>query len=117
METFSEEMPVDEILQHIRDAIIDNERKKYFRQFLAESAKKKAKPDEDVFLLSQNMMVNREDIPYQLGVWSFDDVAKKIMKKYRTYFAAHWQNQCEIQNTSNHNLVGFGRVSVKESNI
>ena len=69
METFSEEMPVDEILQHIRDAIIDNERKKYFRQFLPESAKKKAKPDEDVFLLSQNMMVNREDIPYQLGVW------------------------------------------------
>jgi hypothetical protein len=33
------------------------------------------------------MLVKREDIPYQLGVWSFDDVAKKMMKKYKTYFS------------------------------
>jgi len=76
---------IDDILKSIREAIINKEQKKYFSQFLPQETKKET--EDEIFELSRSMIVNREDIPYQLGVWNFDDVAKKIMKKYKTFFA------------------------------
>lgn len=81
----TEETSIDDILKSIREAIIDKEQKDYFSKFLPK--KNKNEPEDEIFELTRNMMVSREDIPYQLGVWSFDDVAKKIMKKYKTFFA------------------------------
>jgi hypothetical protein len=108
-------MPIDEILQQIRSAIVDGERKKYFRQFWPSDIYKHKKFDEDVFVLSPNMMVNREDIPYQLGVWTFDDVAKKMVKKYKHYFYIKWHKMHENAGPSNVQLLKYGRVSVKEN--
>lgn len=76
-----EEASMDDILKTIRAAIMEKERKNYFKSFYPT-----LKPEDEVFVLSKQMLVKREDIPYKLGVWSFDDVAKKMMKKYRNYF-------------------------------
>lgn len=78
------EPSIDEVLKNIRSAILEKERKKYFQQFWPE--KSPEKPKEEVFELSSSMLVNREDIPYELGIWTFDDVARKMMKKYRLFF-------------------------------
>ena len=68
---------------------------------------------DEVFELSKNMMVKREDIPYQLGIWNFNDVAKKIMKKYQIYFAKR-AVKTDVSN-SNDNL--DDRVCVKENSL
>lgn len=91
----NEDASMDEILNTIRNALIKKQRNKYFRSFYPEK-----KPEDEIFVLSKNMLVKREDIPYNIGVWNFNDVAKKMMKKYKTYF----NDRC---------LVG-GRVCVKE---
>lgn len=93
----TEEASMDDILKDIREAIMEKERKAYFQSFYPAK-----KPEDEVFVLSKKMLVKREDIPYKLGVWSFDDVAKKMMKKYRNYFKS---NSLEV-----------GRVRVKEEN-
>lgn len=72
---------IDDILKAVRAAIIEKDSVTYTGRY----ARLHSKEDE-IFILSKNMLVKREDIPYQLGVWSFDDVAKKMMKKYRNYF-------------------------------
>ena len=78
---------MDDILKSIREAILEKERKAYFQSFLSDYQV----TENDVFQLSKNMLVKREDIPYGLGVWNFEDVAKKMMKKYRQYFAVRNQ--------------------------
>lgn len=88
-----EEPSMDDILQSIREAVLEKERKAYFNSFF--------NTDDEVVTLSKNMLVNREDIPYSSGMWNFDDVAKKIMKKYRNYF-------------KNRQSKGVVRVRVKE---
>ncbi|MBR1825394.1 MAG: hypothetical protein IJ770_02295 [Alphaproteobacteria bacterium] len=90
-----EDASMDEILKNIRDALTEKERKAYFRSFYPPK-----NPEDEVFVLSKAMLVKREDIPYQMGVWNFDDVAKKMMKKYQNYF------------NNRRSLVG--RVRVKE---
>ena len=115
----SEDASIDSILKSIREAIIDKERHKYFEQFLPEKQKKEPvfepqkEEDDEVFELSKNMMVKREDIPYQLGIWNFNDVAKKIMKKYQIYFAKR-AVKTDVSN-SNDNL--DDRVCVKENSL
>ena len=90
-----ENASMDEILNIIRDGLLEKKRKAYFRSFYP-----KKNPEDEVFVLSKAMLVKREDIPYNMGVWNFDDVAKKMMKKYRTYF--------------NNRQATLGRVRVKE---
>ncbi|MCI7421442.1 MAG: hypothetical protein ACI4OE_03470 [Alphaproteobacteria bacterium] len=112
----AEDASIDSILKSIREAIIDKEQRKYFEQFLPEKSKKEPVVQqsvikEDIFELSKNMIVKREDIPYQLGVWSFDDVAKKIMKKYQTYFAKRAVKNDVAESNDNQD----GRVRVKEN--
>ena len=112
----AEDASIDYILKSIREAIIDKEQRKYFEQFLPEKSKKEPVVQqsvikEDIFELSKNMIVKREDIPYQLGVWSFDDVAKKIMKKYQTYFAKRAVKNDVAESNDNQD----GRVRVKEN--
>ena len=92
-----EDTSMDEILNTIRAALIEKERKAYFRSFYPEK-----RPEDEVFVLSKAMIVKREDIPYNMGVWNFNDVAKKMMKKYRNYY--------------NNRLATVGRVRVKEEN-
>ena len=77
------EASIDDILKSIREAIVEKERKKYFRSFFTAQ---ELQPKDEVFELSKTMLVKREDIPYRLGVWNFDDVAQKMMKKYKNYF-------------------------------
>ena len=107
----AEDASIDSILRSIREAIIE--------KFLPEKQKKEPvfepqKEEEDeVFELSKNMMVKREDIPYQLGIWNFNDVAKKIMKKYQIYFAKR-AVKTDVSN-SNDNL--DDRVCVKENSL
>ena len=69
---------IDEVLTYIREAIVEKERHRQFKDFYPQ----KNLAEGEVFVLSRNMLVKREDIPYSMGVWSFDDVAKKMMKKY-----------------------------------
>ena len=112
----AEDASIDSILKSIREEIIDKEQRKYFEQFLPEKSKKEPVVQqsvikEDIFELSKNMIVKREDIPYQLGVWSFDDVAKKIMKKYQTYFAKRAVKNDVAESNDNQD----GRVRVKEN--
>ena len=112
----AEDASIDSILKSIREAIIDKEQRKYFEQFLPEKSKKEPVVQqsvikEDIFELSKNMIVKREDIPYQLGIWSFDDVAKKIMKKYQTYFAKRAVKNDVAESNDNQD----GRVRVKEN--
>lgn len=113
----AEDASIDSILKSIRKAIIDKEQRKYFEQFLPEKSKNEPvlqQPEEEqdeIFELSKNMIVKREDIPYQLGVWSFDDVAKKIMKKYQTYFAKRAVKNDVAESNDNQD----GRVRVKEN--
>jgi len=76
----TEEQSIDDILKMIRQAIIDKESEAYFKSFMPKKA------EDEVFILSKKMLVKREDIPYKSGMWSFDDVAKKMMKKYSAYF-------------------------------
>lgn len=95
------EASIDDIIKSIREAIVAKERKKYFQSFYP-AGTNVLQAQSEIFELSRNMLVKREDIPYQLGVWSFDDVAKKMMKKYRTYF-----------NNRSHGQVGV-RVRVKK---
>ena len=102
------EPSIDEILENIRSAILEKERKKYFQQFWPE--KSPEKPKEEVFELSSSMLVKREDIPYELGVWTFDDVARKIIKKYRMFFEKHL---AEINSAGSQNFKDV-RVNVKE---
>lgn len=99
----NQEPSIDEVLKNIRSAILEKERKKYFLQFWP----KDLQPKEEVFELSSSMLVNREDIPYDSGLWTFDDVAKKMMKKYRLFFEQRFN---EKQNSIDENV----RVSVKE---
>ncbi len=77
------EASIDDILKSIREAIVEKERKKYFKSFFTAQ---ELQPKDEVFELSKAMLVKREDIPYRLGVWNFDDVAQKMMKKYKNYF-------------------------------
>ena len=112
----AEDASIDSILKSIREAIIDKEQRKYFEQFFPEKSKKEPVVQqsvikEDIFELSKNMIVKREDIPYQLGVWSFDDVDKKIMKKYQTYFAKRAVKNDVAESNDNQD----GRVRVKEN--
>ena len=115
----SDEDNIDAILKSIREAIIDKEQRKYFEQFRTENQKKEPvfsstpKEQDEVFELSKNMMVKREDIPYQLGVWSFNDVAKKIMKKYQAYFAKRTGKTNVAESNDNQNE----RVRVKENSL
>lgn len=106
--TDTEEPSIDEILRNIRSAILEKERKKYFQQFWPE--KTPEKPKEDIFELSSSMLVKREDVPYQLGVWTFDDVARKMIKKYRLFFEKRLK---ELQPQSNNTNTVNVRVSVK----
>ena len=99
----NQEPSIDEVLKNIREAILEKERKKYFQQFWP----KNSQPAEEVFELSSSMMVNREDIPYSLGFWTFDDVAHKIIKKYQLFFE---KRSSGIENQ----LANSVRVSVKE---
>jgi hypothetical protein len=101
-----EDAPIDDILKSIREAIIDKEQRRLEQRQVVHIAVKAEEPQDEVFELSKNMMVKREDIPYQLGVWSFDDVAKKMMKKYKIFFAGRKKQSVESHND---NL----RVSVK----
>ncbi|MBR1600374.1 MAG: hypothetical protein IJ677_02220 [Alphaproteobacteria bacterium] len=91
------EESIDDIIKSIRSAVAEKDINPYARLSSAAYGKK-----DEVFLLSKNMLVKREDIPYQLGVWNFDDVAKKMMKKYRNYF--------------NRRFLDVVRVRVKEEN-
>lgn len=76
-----EEESMDDILKYVRSAIVEKELKTYFQmQYPSDDAQ------DDVFELSKNMLVEREDVPYLSGLWNFNDVAKKMMKKYRNYF-------------------------------
>lgn len=100
----NEEPSIDEVLKNIRSAILEKERKKYFQQFWP----KNPQPKEEVFELSSAMLVKREDLPYDLGRWTFDDVSRKMMKKYRLFFENRFN---EKQNKSNESV----RVSVKEA--
>ena len=61
----SEEQSIDSILKSIREAIIDKEQRKILNKVAAENKEPVFK--EEVFELTKNMMVQREDIPYQLG--------------------------------------------------
>ena len=97
MENEEQEENIDDILKAVRAAIIEKEKNPYSPAFRYPQGK-----EEEIFMLSKNMLVKREDIPYQLGVWSFDDVAKKMMKKYRSYF--------------NRRFLEVVRVRVKEEN-
>lgn len=101
--TNTEDPSIDDILKSIREAIIDKEQRD---RIAAQNRQRRLEPEDEIFELSKNMMVKREDIPYQLGVWSFDDVAKKIMKKYKNFFG----NRSE-------NLNDNVRVRVKEDNL
>lgn len=88
-----QDQPIDDILKSIREAITGKERKEYFHSFYESG--KRTEQSENVFVLSKSMLVKREDIPYRLGVWNFDDVAQKIMKKYRLYFNSQLKNNNE----------------------
>lgn len=108
------EESVDSILKAIREAIVDKEQQSRTHFLSEKKAKKEPVAEEDeVFELTKNMIVKREDIPYQLGVWSFDDVAKKIMKKYRTYFARRTVKADMPNSNDNHD----DRVCVKENSL
>ena len=115
----SDDDNIDAILKSIREAIIDKEQRKYFEQFRTENQKKvpvfsdTLKEQDEIFELSKNMMVKREDIPYQLGVWSFNDVAKKIMKKYQAYFAKRAVKTNMAESNDNQS----DRVRVKENSL
>ena len=86
--TKTTELAIDDIMKSIREAIIEKEQREYFEKNMPrDSLPKKSPLEEEIFELSKNMLVNREDVPYQLGVWSFDDVAKKMMKKYSSFFS------------------------------
>lgn len=80
-----QEEPIDDILKSIRSAIVEQERQKFFTSFFPKKAEA-TQNEEEVFELSKTMLVNREDLPYDLGMWNFDDVAKKMLKKYKLYF-------------------------------
>ena len=101
--TNTEDPSIDDILKSIREAIIDKEQRD---RIAAQNRQRRLEPEDEIFELSKNMMVKRENIQYQLGVWSFDDVAKKIMKKYKNFFG----NRSE-------NLNDNVRVRVKEDNL
>ena len=101
--TNTEDPSIDDILKSIREAIIDKEQRDLIA---AQNRQRRLEPEDEIFELSKNMMVKRENIQYQLGVWSFDDVAKKIMKKYKNFFG----NRSE-------NLNDNVRVRVKEDNL
>ena len=88
----------------------EKERKKYFQQFWP---KKSRENQEEVVELSSSMLVNREDIPYELGLWTFDDVARKMTKKYRLFFEKRF-NEAEISSSQQNEDV---RVSVKEDDV
>ncbi|MBR3501529.1 MAG: hypothetical protein IKO06_01340 [Alphaproteobacteria bacterium] len=102
------EPSIDEVLKDIRSAILEKERKEYFKQFWPE--KSRDKKDEEVFELSSSMLVKREDIPYELGLWTFDDVARKIMKKYRLFFEKRFNEAAAPEEQKTDDV----RVSVKE---
>lgn len=115
----AEDASIDSILKSIREAIIEKEQRKSTEQASGVAAEKKepvfteAEEQDEVFELTKNMIVKREDIPYQLGVWSFDDVAKKIMKKYQAYFAKHSVKADVSNSNDNHD----DRVPVKENHL
>lgn len=109
----TEDSSLDSILKSIREAIIDKEQRKHFEKKLHEEKKERLEKEDEVFELTKNMLVNREDIPYQLGVWSFNDVAKKIIKKYQNYFAKR-AIKSDISNSNDNQDV---RVRVKENSL
>ncbi len=107
----TEEESIDDILKSIREAIIDKEIQHLHRA--QAPVVNTSNEEEGIFVLSRNMLVKREDIPYQLGVWNFDDVAAKILKKYQNYFAKR-MIKTDVENSNdNHNA----RVRVKEDNM
>ena len=85
------EASIDDIIKSIREAIVNKERHQYFNSFYSADTKV-LQPEGDVFELSRHMLVKREDIPYKFGIWTFDDVAKKMLKKYKNYFNFQPQN-------------------------
>jgi len=87
-----EEESIDDILKSVRSAIVERNScpyRKYSSDFRLN--------EDEIFVLSKNMLVKREDIPYQLGVWDFDDVAKKMMKKYKNYFNRRFLEVVRVQ--------------------
>ncbi len=109
----TEDSSLDSILKSIREAIIDKEQRKHFEKKALEEKKTPFEKEDEIFELTKNMLVNREDIPYQLGVWSFNDVACKIMKKYQNYFAKRTIKN-DISNSNDNQNV---RVQVKENSL
>lgn len=107
----AEDASIDSILKSIREAIIEKEQRKNTEK--KEHVFTVAEEQDEIFELTKTMMVKREDIPYQLGVWSFDDVAKKIMKKYQTYFVKRSVKTDVSNSNDNHD----DRVRVKENNF
>lgn len=107
----AEDASIDSILKSIREAIIEKEQRKNTEK--KEPVFTVAEEQDEIFELTKTMIVKREDIPYQLGVWSFDDVAKKIMKKYQTYFAKRSVKTDVSNSNDNHD----DRVRVKENNF
>ena len=105
----AEDASIDSILKSIREAIIEKEQRKNTEK--KEPVFTVAEEQDEIFELTKTMMVKREDIPYQLGIWSFDDVANKIMKKYQTYFAKRAVKDNVAESNDNHNE----RVRVKEN--
>ncbi|MEE6206866.1 MAG: hypothetical protein VZR95_02310 [Alphaproteobacteria bacterium] len=87
MDKIEDDEPIDDILKSVRNAIVEKERKEYFKSFLPKQPH--IYEHEEVFELSKAMLVNREDLPYQLGMWNFDVVAKKMLKKYKMYFMSY----------------------------
>lgn len=100
----NEEPSIDEVLKNIREAILEKERKRYFQQFWP----KNTQPKEEVFELSSSMLVKHEDLPYNVGGWTFDDVSRKMIKKYRLFFEKRFN---DVKNQSDESV----RVSVKEA--
>ena len=107
----AEDASIDSILKSIREAIIEKEQRKNTEK--KEPVFTAAEEQDEIFELTKTMMVKREDIPYQLGVWSFNDVAKKIMKKYQAYFAKRTVKTNVAESNDNQNE----RVRVKENSL
>ena len=106
-----QEPSIDEVLENIRSAILEKERKKYFQQFWPK--KSRENQEEEVVELSSSMLVNREDIPYELGLWTFDDVARKMTKKYRLFFEKRFLEANNASLKQDEDV----RVSVKEDDV
>lgn len=83
------EETMDDIIRSVRAAAAENKKNPPAQQ------------NEEVFVLSESMLVKREDIPYRMGVWTFDDVAAKMIKKYRVFFNGRFMDAVRTQAREN----------------